>query len=242
MPTGQMVAFTAATQSGDPYIFGAETRPGDRNPRAFDCSELVEWACRLLDVQPRMPDGSWIQREHCQRHGTLIPVSRAINTTGALLFRMTGNPTHVAISMGNGRTIEAMGRAYGVGQFNARGRNWTHGGLIPGVAYDFPAPPPAIWPTKRDMARVACEFTAKMPNLNPHDANLWVVWLQRGLIIAAGANLKVDGYYGVATAFAVTLFQRWFSIDPADEQPGYAHEHTRWMLTTALQNIRDGKA
>ena len=241
MPTGAQVAFVASTQAGDPYIFGAEASVRDRNPRAFDCSELVEWTCGILGVSPRMPDGSKAQKAHCARHGTLVPVSQAIDVRGALLFRMSGNPTHVAISMGNGRTIEAMGRAYGVGHFNARGRRWTHGGLIPGVMYGTPEPPPAL-PSRVEMARVTCEFTAKMPDLHPGDVNLHVIWLQRGLNIAAGAGLKDDGFYGPATTQAVANWQRWFSIGPDKEPAGHACRFTRWMLTTALQNIRDAKA
>jgi hypothetical protein len=41
----------------------------------------------------------------------------------------------VAISLGDGRTIEARGSAYGVGIFSANGRGWTAGGLVPGMKY-----------------------------------------------------------------------------------------------------------
>jgi hypothetical protein len=30
------------TQDGDPYEFATEASPSDSNPKAFDCSELVE--------------------------------------------------------------------------------------------------------------------------------------------------------------------------------------------------------
>jgi cell wall-associated NlpC family hydrolase len=56
----EAVVQLALAQQGDRYAYGAETNPNDPNPSAFDCSELVEWACRRAGVQPTMPDGSWI--------------------------------------------------------------------------------------------------------------------------------------------------------------------------------------
>lgn len=154
------------SQTGDPYVLGAEADPRDPNPAAFDCSEIVEWACARAGVVPKVPDGAWWQFEHCRKHGTLIPIGSAIVTPGALLFRVIGPHggggagNHVAVSLGNGRTIEARGRAWGVGSFNANGRGWTHGALIPGVAHNplapAPEPPPAPRPRRRhrmDMIR-----------------------------------------------------------------------------------------
>ncbi len=118
----------ALAQNGDRYVFGAETRLNDPNPHTFDCSELVQWAAHQAGVT--IPDGSSNQLAHVRRHGTEISVEQALRTPGALLFR----PGHVAISLGDGRTIEARGRNYGVGVFNGRGR-FTSAGLIPGMRY-----------------------------------------------------------------------------------------------------------
>ena len=114
----------ALAQNGDRYVFGAEASANNANPNAFDCSELVEWASAQAGV--RFVDGSSNQRAN----SIPISVEQAINTPGALLFRNG----HVAISLGDGRTIEAKGSRYGVGIFNARGR-FTSGGLIPGMNY-----------------------------------------------------------------------------------------------------------
>lgn len=240
MPTGAQVAFTASSQAGDRYIFGAEASPSNPNPYAFDCSELVEWTCARLGVSPRMPDGSKAQKAHCARRGRLVSVQQAIDTRGALLFRMTGNPTHVAISRGNGQTIEAKSTRSGVGIFSAYGRGWTHGGLIPGVTYGAPEPAPVHMPSKRDMARTAVPHVGAMPDLNPGDVSLHVIWLQRGLNIAAGFGLKDDGQYGDRTTLAVIAFQRWFSV--SQDPVGAAHRFTRFYLHAALENVRDGKA
>lgn len=133
-------------QADDAYIWGAETSFSDPDPDAFDCSELVEWASGRLGLSPQMPDGSWIQRDHCQRYGTLIPINEGVSTFGALLF--AGRPVHhVAVSLGDGRTIEARGRLWGTNIFSAYNRGWTWAARAPGVAYvasDEPDPKPVI--------------------------------------------------------------------------------------------------
>lgn len=131
------------SQEGDRYVFGVEVSLSDTNPAAFDCSELVQWACARAGVSPTMPDGSWIQARHCKNYGTLIPVEEAIGIRGALLFRFSSDPfsgvrpssAHVAMSLGNGKTIEARGTRYGVGIFSALDRGWTHAARIPGCDY-----------------------------------------------------------------------------------------------------------
>lgn len=120
----------ALAQAGKRYVFGAEASPSDPNPRAFDCSELVEWCAARVGISPRVPDGSAAQAAWVRSKGTGQSISAAINTKGALLFM----PGHVAISLGNGKTIEAMNPSNGVRQGNANGRRWTSAGKIPGAA------------------------------------------------------------------------------------------------------------
>lgn len=131
---------TALTQTGKRYIYGAEASPSNPSPSAFDCSELVEWSLGRIGL--RFVDGAENQYNTCRRAGMLLSVEQGINTRGALLFKITpGNTStnsgdHVGISQGDGRTIEARGRAYGVGQWSARsGRAWTHAGRVPGLTY-----------------------------------------------------------------------------------------------------------
>lgn len=127
----------ALGQQGKQYIFGREVLFSDADPAAFDCSELIEWACRRKGVY--MPDGSWYQWRFCSVKR--VSIETAINTRGALLFRFVGDPdvggrpasAHVAWSLGNGTTIEARGSRWGVGVFTALNRGWTHAALIPGV-------------------------------------------------------------------------------------------------------------
>lgn len=114
----------AQAQAGDRYVYGAETRPTDPDPDAWDCSELVQWAAARAGVT--FVDGSLAQINACKA----IPVEQGITTRGALLWL----PGHIAISLGNGRTIEARGRRYGVVEASAAGR-FRRAGLIPGLNY-----------------------------------------------------------------------------------------------------------
>ena len=82
----------AVQQDGDRYVFGERTRFHETDPDVFDCSELIQWVCGRLGVEPEMPDGSWIQAKHCKNHDTLIEIDKGVDTAGALLFRFSSNP------------------------------------------------------------------------------------------------------------------------------------------------------
>lgn len=135
------------TQIGDPYIWGREVSPSDPNPYGFDCSEYVEWGVRRKGGY--IPDGSSAQYEYCRSKGTTCSVTTAINTFGALLhhYPFDGRPGHIAVSLGNGYTLEARGKAYGVGTFaGAASRGFTHGMRVPGFTYGAPLKPPTTAP------------------------------------------------------------------------------------------------
>lgn len=114
----------ALAQAGDNYVYGAEASVSDPNPNAFDCSELVQWAAGRVGVP--FVDGSSAQIAACRS----ISVADAIKTRGALLW----HEGHIAISLGNGKTIEAANPGAGVISYNAAGR-FARGGLIPGMRY-----------------------------------------------------------------------------------------------------------
>ena len=140
----------ALRQQGDRYVFGHEVEMGDVDPDVFDCSELVQWAAAQAGVE--ITDGSWLQYRHVRQNGGAMSVEEALNTPGALLFRFGSDPdaggrpqgAHVAISLGDGRTIEARGSKYGVGIFDATNRSWTHAGVIPELAGATLGPPPVV--------------------------------------------------------------------------------------------------
>lgn len=118
----------ALAQNGNEYEYGAGRNLNDADPDEFDCSGLVYWAMHQAGIDPNTV-GSW---SGAQAQGSRrISVDEALRTPGALLFK----EGHVAISLGDGRTIEAMSERHGVKIANANGRGWSHGGLIPGMDY-----------------------------------------------------------------------------------------------------------
>ena len=137
-PSAAAFVAKANSQAGKPYRFGAEVRLDDPEPKAFDCSELVQWALAQVGVQ--LPDGSWNQCGACHP----IPLSSARATPGALVFVSRDGKAcgvcHVGISRGDGYTVEARGRAWGVGVWPWRA-SWNLAGLVPGLAYAEPRPP-----------------------------------------------------------------------------------------------------
>lgn len=127
---GQVGRFVALClqQAGKSYVFGATPSSSEPNPRAFDCSSLVQWAAIRVGI-PDPTRTTYTQEAKIRSAGKIISVQQAINTKGALLFQ----PGHVAISLGNGKTIEAMNSSQGVRQGNAAGRGFTSGGLLVGA-------------------------------------------------------------------------------------------------------------
>jgi cell wall-associated NlpC family hydrolase len=130
---------SAKAQAGDSYVYGATPSLANPDPRAFDCSSLTQWAAHQAGVKlPRIAEAQYMD---LKSKDMLIPVDKAMHTPGALLFYFSEEPhgplpagqAHVAISLGNGKTIEAKGTAYGVGEFPAKGR-FNYAGLVPGIS------------------------------------------------------------------------------------------------------------
>jgi cell wall-associated NlpC family hydrolase len=140
----QTFLHAAVAQRGDSYVFGAKGT-GQANPTAFDCSGLTAWAAHEAGVE--LPAGAAYQYVALKQQGMVIPVDQAIHTPGALLFHfatepqpgMQGEPpiAHVAISLGNGKTIEAADPQDGVTEFNAGGGRFNYAAIIPGIG-DLP--------------------------------------------------------------------------------------------------------
>ena len=90
-----------------------------------------------------IPDGAAHQYVWLKEQGATMSVDQALHTPGVLLFHFDSEPqpgltseppvADVAISLGNGMTIEAKGHAYGVGVFDATNR-FDYAGMIPGMA------------------------------------------------------------------------------------------------------------
>jgi cell wall-associated NlpC family hydrolase len=198
-------------QAGDRYDYSVTAADTDPNPTVFDCAELVRWGCARLGVVPRMPDGSWIQAQHCERHGTLVDVDTATRTHGALLFYFKGNwraskrpaSAHVAVSLGTGSTIEARNPSLGVGVFPVKGRPWTLGGRVPGLRYTQPPPAP-----RSDQARGLAPAWPGLLYVQPPVMRAKGVrdWQQQ--MADRGWRIRVDGVYGPESAAVCRGFQQ----------------------------------
>ena len=144
----------ARAQVGDPYVFGAEVRLNDDDPDVFDCSEFTQWAAHQAGT--KIPDGATAQYLELKERGLLIPVEKAKDTPGALLFSFDREPrpgdgrtpgAHVAISLGDGKIVEAANRRAGVRESTA-GDRFEYAAVLPGISDgtatpSTPSQPPA---------------------------------------------------------------------------------------------------
>ena len=89
----------ARKQVGKPYVFGAEAAPNDPDPPAFDCSELVEWACARVGVA--FPDGTWNQIAACKRIAVADAATIIAGRLGA--HRPAAGSPHAAPPRGEAR-------------------------------------------------------------------------------------------------------------------------------------------
>lgn len=160
----------ARAQVGDPYVFGAEVKLKDEDPDVFDCSEFTQWAAHQAGT--KIPDGATAQYLHLKERGLLIPVDQAKNTPGALLFSFDRAPrpgdgrtpgAHVAISLGEGRIVEAANRKAGVREADA-GSRFEYAAVLPGISdgtgtpLQAPATPPAPEPAPMIVPAAAPEL------------------------------------------------------------------------------------
>lgn len=146
--TGTVSAFIekALSRKGSAYKF-ADGRTSNPKQSYFDCSGLVYWASSQSGYRP--PNG-WGDLtavgmyDLISSSGTTMTVEEAMATKGALLF--SDNPEtdrrvdHVAISLGDGTTMEAKGTNAGVGIFPKR-TGWDYAGTLPGMKTGDPISP-----------------------------------------------------------------------------------------------------
>jgi peptidoglycan hydrolase-like protein with peptidoglycan-binding domain len=212
MFAGKDVLTVAEPHVGEQYVLG--TPVPKHNPEwkgPWDCSEFASWcvwqAYRIVyGVNP--PDirngkaysGYWA--DDAASKGQVVEIGQAIATPGAILLRKPRRTTsgavigHVAISLGDGSTVEAHSSRVGVAIVqNAASRPWSLGILLPGVEYARSAATPYKEPAH--LFQLA----------NPYARGPEIVAIQRALLshgIHAGG---VDGIFGPDTDTAVIAFQ-----------------------------------
>jgi cell wall-associated NlpC family hydrolase len=132
----------AMGQRGKPYVWGST------GPSSFDCSGFIYADCLAQGIAG-CPRNSNAQFNWCSTGGFTISVDKALGIPGALLFLLPGmvdipagskgtvpvsSEGHVAISQGNGRTVEAANSKVGVVELDASGR-FNAAAYVPGVDY-----------------------------------------------------------------------------------------------------------
>jgi cell wall-associated NlpC family hydrolase len=118
------------------YLLGAKPPLDGPVPSGTrsDCSGAIRRWLHRAGVS--VPDGSVQQHEYAKEHGHEVPVSVALGMLGAgcLLFIVPyhGHPGHVALSLGNGETIECRGSKGSciVGAKENARRGWTAGAKL----------------------------------------------------------------------------------------------------------------
>jgi len=149
---GQDVVKLARQHVGDPYAFGVRANLEDPDYQGpWDCAEFASWCVYQcyqikfgLTVYGDPYTGAWI--EQGRRRAAEICPDLASYLSGAFLIRAprAGLPGHVAISDGQGGTIEALNRNKGVVSGRIQGRHWDAACLLPGVRYESPELKPLV--------------------------------------------------------------------------------------------------
>jgi cell wall-associated NlpC family hydrolase len=167
----------ARNQVGDKYIFGAEAKLSDPDPDTFDCSELTQWAASQAGV--KIPDGATAQYLDLKKRGLVISVEEAKRTPGALLFHFDREPrpgdgrtpgAHVAISLGDGKTVEARNSRLDVDEFEA-GNRFTYAALVPGISDNTATPPAPVVPMVATVEPAAAPPPPPPPELGGVDTD-----------------------------------------------------------------------
>ncbi|MGQ2996022.1 MULTISPECIES: peptidoglycan-binding domain-containing protein [Variovorax] len=212
MATGKDLLKLAEKRIGDKYENVLVPKDNSKWTGPWDCAEFASWVvfqitgelygCTDNRGNPATTEaysGSWVRDAE---NGTLTPVTKAVanSTPGVILVRRPPMPKqmgHVAISDGNGGTVEAAGKGLGVKRGKVEGRIWHFYAQIPGVQYSAnnvnvtPKPLPFI-------------LTLQSPNMS----GPLVKAVQRALKQAGFDPGAIDGEYGPHTVAAVHAYQK----------------------------------
>lgn len=211
MANGNDILDVAMPHVHEQYILGASVPIGNPNWHGpWDCAEFVSWCAyqaygKLFAVRPPKSDrgesySGWWYEDAINLDAT-IPVEKALATPGAILVRKPGafniRIGHVAISCGNGSTVEAHSSAVGVAvREGAAARQWSIGVVLPGVDYG------AVGAVSNYRTPSGLLFVQK-----PFIRSGKVQAVQEALVRAGIDPGDMDSVYGPATEAAVAAFQ-----------------------------------
>jgi hypothetical protein len=206
---GEDVVAIALAHVTEKYVLGARAPMANASWKGpWDCAEFASWCVYqasgiLYGVRPtddpvRADAYTGFWGEHAERDAATVPIDDAVRIVGACLLRKPGGGPigHIAISTGDGKTVEAHSSKHGVGTHSATGRRWDYGVLVPGITYFLGERTVAFKPPAR-VLRLTTPLT-RGPKVEQVQKKL------AGLGYVTGA---VDGVYGPQTATAVMEFQ-----------------------------------
>jgi N-acetylmuramoyl-L-alanine amidase len=218
--TGNDIVVLGDRHVGEPYAVGARVPKDDASYKGpWDDTEFVSWlyyqtfgilyGCANNHGDPATADGhSGYWGRDANELGQIITVEEAKSTPGAVILRLAGNGVvgHIAVSDGNGGTVEAHGREEGIVNSVVDGRRWDMGILVPGVTYKpnpiLPFRPPTI---------VIYRLTSPYM-VSPAIGKIQTELTRRGFDTGG-----IDNVFGELTSKAVKQFQDSVGLNPDGE-------------------------
>lgn len=207
--SGDEIFELALKHCGETYILGARAPMTNAEwSGPWDCAEFASWCVYqatevLYGVRPRLDPiradaftGYWA--EQAREDNATVSLEEAVRARGACLLRAPRSHRcgHIAISDGNGGTVEAHCASTGVIQQRASGRRWDFGVLVPGVRYFLGDEPIEI-------AQPVTILQLADPMMRGQRVRqVQEALASRGLDVGA-----IDGIYGPQTESAVQIFQ-----------------------------------
>ena len=221
MPTAQDLLKLANKHVGETYILGAfapKDNPNWRGP--WDCAEFVSWltfqttglllgCTNNADSPPRADAYSGAWARDAAVAGRPLSLGQAKATPGAVLVRRPPPKGigHVAISQGDGTTVEAHSAKLGVTNQKVDGRRWDLAMLLPLVEYPEPLPIAIFSPPSGMVLRLT------FPPMHGE----MIVSLQKALKAAGFDPGDIDGVFGPHTEAALRGYQLKSSLNPDGE-------------------------
>ena len=201
----------ADSHRGERYILGARVpldNPNWKGP--WDCAEFISWVvfqatglmvgCVDNGANPAIAEpysGAWAR--DAARSTRMIGLGQARGTAGAVLVRKPGQNGigHVALSRGDGTTIEAHSADRGVTNENVDGRRWDLAMLLPLIDYPDSLSNEVFTPPAELVLRLT----------DPPMRGAIVRRLQKALRDKGYDSGAIDGVFGPHTDAAVRAFQ-----------------------------------
>lgn len=209
--TGTDLLKLAETRLGEKYVNVLVPKDNPNWHGPWDCAEFASWVVyqKVKKLYGCLPDtgnpatteaysGAWVTDA---TNGTLLPTTQALANVmaGIVLIRkppMPGLMGHIAITDGQGGTVEAAGTGLGVRRGKVEGRLWHHCVQIPGVLYQATG---AVVPLKPLPFLLTLE--------EPNTKSALVGKVQHALRDAGFNPGVLDDAYGPHTVAAVAAFQ-----------------------------------